>query len=265
MLTTRPVFAAATIRSVCRDRNAGIWSTSATPAAGPACDGSWMSVRIGTRCVDFTAASVRSPSSSPGPRNDRIDVRFALSYDALKTNGTRARRAMSARRPASSIACEWLSMTHGPAMSTNGLPPPIVRSPSSSGFTRPIVSSDRLGSRARLRRRARLVQIGRFDEGREERMRARRLRLELRMELHGEVPRMAGQFGDLDELAVGGASRDPQAVLGERLLVQAVELVAMPMALVDQARAVHALRQRSGRELARVAAQPHRAAEIVDA
>ena len=31
---------------------------------------------------------MRSPSASPGPRNDRPEVRFALSYDALKMNGT---------------------------------------------------------------------------------------------------------------------------------------------------------------------------------
>ena len=37
--TTRPVFPAATSRSVCRERNAGICSTSATSATGAACEG----------------------------------------------------------------------------------------------------------------------------------------------------------------------------------------------------------------------------------
>ena len=40
-------------------------------------------------------ARTRRPSSRPGPRNDRPEVRLALSYDALKTYWTPARRAMS--------------------------------------------------------------------------------------------------------------------------------------------------------------------------
>src|SRR5262249_54832252 len=111
----------------------------------------------------------------------------------------------------------------------------------------------------------RLVLVRGLHERGEQRVRLRRLRLELRVELHGEIPRVIGQLGDLDELAVRGAPRDAQPALGERLLVEAVELVAMAMALVNEARAVHALGQRSRSELARVAPQPHGAAEIVDA
>src|SRR5438067_4859237 len=96
-------------------------------------------------------------------------------------------------------------------------------------------------------------------------MRMRRLRLELRMELHGEIPRVLRQFGDLDELAVRRAARDAHAVLRQRALVQAVELVAVTVPLGDRVRPVDALRQRSWRELAGVAAQAHGAAEIVDA
>ena len=98
-----------------------------------------MSVRIGTPNRALMPASTRSPSSRPGPRNERPDVRLALSYDALKMKGTRARRAISARLPARSTACCSLSMTHGPAMSTNGLPPPIARSPSLTGVTALII------------------------------------------------------------------------------------------------------------------------------
>ena len=50
--------------------------------------GSWMSVRIGTFSRDLIAARMRRPSSRPGPRNERPEVRLALSYDALKMNGT---------------------------------------------------------------------------------------------------------------------------------------------------------------------------------
>src|SRR5262245_56291150 len=47
-----------------------------------------------------------------------------------------------------------------------------------------------------------LVLMRRSDEGGEERMRLRRLRLELGVELDGEVPRVPWQLRDLDELAV---------------------------------------------------------------
>ncbi len=94
-LTVFPVRAAASTRSVCRERNAGICRTSATSATGAACAASWMSVRIGRPVRSRTSARIRRPSFSPGPRNDRPEVRFALSYDALKTHGIPARRAMS--------------------------------------------------------------------------------------------------------------------------------------------------------------------------
>ena len=61
-----------------------------------------MSVRIGMSQAALMPRSTRRPSVSPGPRNERFDVRFALSYDALKMNGTRSRLVMSVSRLASS-------------------------------------------------------------------------------------------------------------------------------------------------------------------
>ncbi len=118
------------------ERNAGSAGRRRPPPPAPACDGSWMSVRIGTPRRALIAASTRSPSSRPGPRNDRPDVRLALSKDALKTNGHAGARARCRRvRSASSEACASLSMTHGPAISTNGRPPPIAMSPMLTGGT----------------------------------------------------------------------------------------------------------------------------------
>ena len=82
----------------------------------------------------------------------------------------------------------------------------------------------------------RLVRERRLDEAGEERMRPQRLRQELRVELHGDVPRVAGQFEDLDELAVGRPARDPGAVLDQDRLVEPVELVPVPVPLVDERR-----------------------------
>ena len=75
---------------------------------------------------------------------------------------------------------------------------------------------------------------------------------------------MRSQLRDLDELAVRRAARHAHALFGERLFVQAVELEAVTMPLVDERRAVDPLRQRARRQLACVPSQPHRSAEFVD-
>src|SRR5215471_16194239 len=250
-LTARPVFAAAWIRSVWRERNAGICSTSATSAAGAACDGSWMSVRIGTPAASRTCPRTRRPCSSPGPRNDFDEVRLALSYDALKTSGTPARRVISTSASAVSTACASLSMTHGPAMSTSA-PPPNVTLPAATSRTGG--GATRLpyhGGRRMIALRD-LVAVTCLHESGEERVRLERLRLELGVELHGDVPWMRRQLDDLDELAVERAADDLEALVGERLLVETVELVAVAMPLVDHVAAVQRVRRRSGLELARV-------------
>ena len=76
---------------------------------------------------------------------------------------------------------------------------------------------------------------------------------------------MSGQLGDFDELSIRGSTRDAEAPLRQRALVHAVEFVPVPVAFVNQIGAIYALRERTGRQLARVAAQTHRATEIVHA
>ena len=94
-------------------------------------------------------------------------------------------------------------------------------------------------------RRARVLVAG-LDEAGEQRVRLERLRLELGMELHRHVPRMRRQLDDLDELAVERPADDLEPVLGQRLLVQAVELVAMAVPLVDDVLAVELARREPG-------------------
>src|SRR5262245_52793604 len=91
-----------------------------------------------------------------------------------------------------------------------------------------------------------------------------RLRPELGMELHREVPGMLRELRDLDESAVRRPAGNPKAALGQCPLVQAVELIAVAMTLVDRRRAVDAVRQGSRRQLAGVGAEAHGAAELVD-
>src|SRR6476620_6394241 len=178
-----------------------------------------MSVRIGTPIVSRTRPRMRRPSTSPGPRNERVDVRFALSYDALNTTGTFAAFAMSRTAAAISRTCASLSMTHGPAMSTSG-PLPMLTSPIVTGITRlPYHGGRGLGPPRDL------VPVARVDEAGEQRMRLEWFRLELGVELYRDVPRMRGELDDLDELAVKGSADDVETPLGEQPFVEAVELV----------------------------------------
>src|SRR4051794_21775735 len=149
-----------------------------------------MSVSTGTPAVSRTRPSTRTPSTSPGPRNDAPEVRFALSYDALKMKGTPARRGISRSARAASVGCGSLSITPGPALGTR-LPPPMLTPPASTGTTPLPYHRGRGGVRVRA-----LVAVARLDEPGKQRVRLQRLRLELGVELYGDVPRMRGQLDD---------------------------------------------------------------------
>ena len=115
-------------------------------------------------------------------------------------------------------------------MSSSGPPPPTVEPANLDRLHAAYPTTD---AAAVLARRPSLCLWLRLDEPGEQRMRRERLRLELRMELHRDVPRMRRQLDDLDELAVERAADDLQPVFGQRLLVEAVELVAVAVTLVD--------------------------------
>ena len=72
------------------------------------------------------------------------------------------------------------------------------------------------------------------------------------MELHGHEPRVLGQLDDLDELAVRAIGRTracPCSV--QRRLIEAVELVAVAVPLVDQLACRRRAAQRAPAQLAR--------------
>ena len=81
--TTRPVLAAASRRSVCRHRKAGIWSTSTTSPTMAHWSFSCTSVRTGSPNFSFTSAKIDKALSSPMPRALDAEVRLALSKDDL--------------------------------------------------------------------------------------------------------------------------------------------------------------------------------------
>src|SRR5262249_59541538 len=122
--------------------------------------------------------------------------------------------------------------------------PPIVTPPATTGRTGWGGGATRLPYRGRCRVIALrdLVAVAGLHEAGEQRVRLERLRLELGVELHGDVPRMRGQLDDLDELAVERAADDLEALVGQRLLVQTVELVAVAVTLVDDIAAVQRVR-----------------------
>src|SRR6185437_1250196 len=108
------------------------------------------------------------------------------------------------------------SMTHGPAMRTSDPSPIVTPSAMRTGATNLPSGPDRRDV-GRDALQAHLSLVGGLDEPREERMRAQRLRLELRMELHGDIPGVARQLDDLDELAVERSAHDLQAAIEQRL------------------------------------------------
>src|SRR5688572_2944552 len=118
---------------------------------------------------------------------------------------------------ASSSATPRLSLsssrTHGPA----------IRKSASSRKIGTSVARFRKGGRRFAATALRLDRRG--DEAGEQRMRARRARLELRMELAADEPWMLGILDDLDELPVGTETGQAQPVLHEHVAVLVRHLV----------------------------------------
>jgi len=77
------IAAAATNKSVCRQRNAGICNTSTTSATRVHCSASCTSVRTGTPNLRRISAKIGSAPSSPMPRLLLALVRLALSNEVL--------------------------------------------------------------------------------------------------------------------------------------------------------------------------------------
>src|SRR3546814_895818 len=75
----------------------------------------------------------------------------------------------------------------------------------------------------------------RFDEAGEQRMRVKRLRFQLRVELHADKPRMIGPLDDFGQRSVGRHARKDQPVLFQRFAVVDVHLIAVAMPLADLA------------------------------
>src|ERR1017187_9088185 len=159
----------------------------------------------------LTPARMRRPSRNPGPRYAEPLVRLALSNEALNMNSPTASRMPRAMR----WTCSSLSITHGPAMSTSGLPSPNALYSIGTGEQRLLLR----------RQPPHPLLVGGPDERRKQRMRMHRLGLELRVELAAPVPRMPRDFADLHVGLVRRLPRNPQPGRRQDLFVLAVEFV----------------------------------------
>ena len=64
-------------------------------------------------------------------------------------------------------------------------------------------------------------------------MRVERFRLQFRVKLHTDEPRMVGTLDDFGQQAIGRHARENEALPLQRLDVLAVDLVAMAMAFLN--------------------------------
>src|SRR5579885_3503380 len=235
-LTGLPAAATARTKSVCRQRKAGVWSTSTTAATGAICSRSWTSVSTGSPCSRRTSARIARPArrSCAGARRAAAPHRATRSRTA-----PRSARAGPRRR--------WGPSPRGPCASQALLLYHLERA-----------------EQRRLAALGALLQ-GRSDEALEERMALHRPRAELGVELRGEKEGMIAQLDDLDERPVGREPREDEARAGELLAVGIVELVAVAVALGDPLAAVEPPRPRALLEHAGIGAEPHRAALLREA
>ena len=128
-LTARPVSAAATSRSVWRQRKAGICSTSTTSAASAHWSGSCTSVSVGRPRLSRISAKIGSAALRPMPRLPAPEVRLALSNEVLNTRPSFSRAAISFSAAATSSAWARLSSWHGPAITPSGRSAPKRTAP----------------------------------------------------------------------------------------------------------------------------------------
>src|SRR2546430_789977 len=148
------------------------------------------------------------------------------------------------------------STTQGPAM-RNGLLSAANRWAMSVGelcqFAR------RLGARMELL----VIECGAHEAG-EQRVRAHRSRLELRMELAADEPRMIGKLDHLDEGAIGRQAGSPQSILCEHIAIRVRNFVAMAVPFAHFRGVVCLCHPGARAESAGVRAQSHRAAHLLN-
>src|SRR4051812_22696436 len=156
--------------------------------------------------------------------------------------------------------CSSLSITHGPAIKASGAPAPKL-TPGATSIPCGVldISQQRPGQPPLA------ILVSGPDKGAKQRVRLKRLRFELGMELATQIPGMVADLADLDIGVIRCLAGNPQPGGGQDLLVFTVEFVAMPVALADLGSSVGFMRETALLQNAGPGSQTHRAAQLVDA
>src|SRR5271169_735851 len=259
MFTGLPKELTETMKLVCRQRKAGVCSTSTTAATSPSGVSSWTSVSTGTPICSRTCARALRPAAMPGPRKLLREERLALSNDALKMKGMPSAAVISRRRPATSMTIPSLSITQGPAIKKNGHSWPTSKE---ANFMRTARQPDLKPSRgcaARLQQSA-ILACGAHEAG-EQRVSIARRRGEFRVELTGDEPRMRAQFDEFHQ-SIGGEARESEARRGHLVEIVIVEFIAVAVTLEYRLSAVQRARQGTWNQFRLLGAEPHAAAQV---
>src|ERR1035438_7140949 len=102
------------------------------------------------------------------------------------------------------------------------------------------------------------------DESAEQRMRLQRLRFELGMELAAEIPGMAGKLANLHVDSVGSFAGQAKPVLLQDRFILAIKFEAMAVAFADFTCSVGFASIALVGQQARIGAQAHRSAQLID-
>src|SRR5687767_7444375 len=110
-----------------------------------------------------------------------------------------------------------------------------MRNSSSRGkpTTMSVSGFDQRPSGSSSRRRAALGPCCGCDEARKQRMRARRPRTQLGMELHPDEPGMILELHDLDQRAVGREATQLEPIRHELIAIAVRDFITMAVALAD--------------------------------
>src|SRR5918999_1361837 len=210
-----------------------------------------------SRCAQ--SSTVRAPSG-PRMRASRLPESEPVSAPVSSSSTSRP----SSRRSAVTASAIARSRPEGLSISQNRTKSSSRRS-RSAGEARPLLSRLDLGGayvRLDLGHPLEGALVCRSYELPEERLRAQRAGLELRVELGGDEERMAGQLDHLHQPLVGRGAGAHQPGVLEALAQVVVHLVAVAVALVDDCLAVDLAGAGALVELDRIGPQSHGAAHV---
>ena len=204
-----------------------------------------------------TARTITAPGCSSTRRRNGsllgVPGRRIRSSRSATTQSSRC-RSLGATRPARTRAGRRAAACSAVTASTSARRPALGRLATQPGLV------DR---EAQLT----LALDRRADQAREQRVRPGRARAQLGVGLGGDVVgvHLARQLDELDQVEVRVGAGEDQAGLLELVAVGVVDLVAVPVALLDPRLAVGLADHRARGQLGRVEAQAHRAAQVARA